>query len=62
MILRINKYEKSRLTETSGHRIKVVVLKDIKKWIQDINPIEKCIGWIVRVIKANDIKEEITKC
>jgi hypothetical protein len=62
MILRKNKSEKSRLTETSGHRIKVMAFNDTKKWIQDIDPIEKCIGWIVRVIKANDIKKEITKC
>jgi hypothetical protein len=35
MILRKNKSEKSRLTETSGHRIKVMAFNDIKKWIQD---------------------------
>ena len=35
MILRKNKSEKSKLTETSGHRIKVMAFNDIKKWIQD---------------------------
>jgi hypothetical protein len=36
---RINKPEKSRLTETSGRRIKVFFINHIKKWIQDIDPI-----------------------
>jgi hypothetical protein len=35
MILRKNKSEKSKLTEISGHRIKVMAFNDIKKWIQD---------------------------
>jgi hypothetical protein len=48
MILRKNKSEKSKLTETSGHRIKVMALTILKNGYKTIDPIEKGIGWILR--------------
>jgi len=60
---RINKLTKSTIIETIGHLIEVIAFDDIKKWTEDTNPIETTHGWIVRVIKKNNLKEEISiKC
>lgn len=57
---RISKSDNLTLIETSGHLIEIIAFDDIKKWTQDTNPIEKSIGWVVRVIKTNDLKEEVS--
>jgi hypothetical protein len=57
---RLNKVEESILIETNGHLIEVISFDEIKKWTQDTNPIETAIGWIVRILKINDLKEEIS--
>src|SRR5690554_551716 len=57
---RISKSDNSSLIETNGHLIEIISFDDIKKWTQETNPIEKSIGWIVRVVKTNDLKEVIS--
>jgi hypothetical protein len=57
---KVSKSDNSTLIETSGHLIEVIAFNDIKNWTQDTNPIEKSIGWVVRIIKMNDLKEEIS--
>lgn len=57
---RISKSDNSTLIETNGHLIEVIVFNDIKNWTLDTNPIEKSIGWIVRVIKTNHLKEDVS--
>tara|TARA_B110000967_G_C18892871_1_gene568562 strand:- start:1791 stop:2474 length:684 start_codon:yes stop_codon:yes gene_type:complete len=57
---RLNKEDKSILIETNGHLIEIIAFDDIKKWTKDTNPIETAFGWIVRILKTNDLKEKIS--
>lgn len=51
---------RSILVKTISHLVEVIAFDDMKQWVDATNPIEKGMGWIIRVLKTNDLSEKFS--
>ena len=56
--------EDRKILETNAHKIEVIAFQNIKNWLADTDfKIKDSKGWIIRIIKLNDLQEALSfKC
>jgi hypothetical protein len=52
---------KSNVLDTKGHQIEIIPFNDVKDWVKETDyPIEDFKGWIVRILKTNNLNESLS--
>jgi hypothetical protein len=48
------------IIKTLSYFIEIIAFDNLKEWVREDFSVETSMGWIIRVIKINDLKEDIS--